>query len=642
MSYLAKTTSKGHDYYKIMESYRDDKGVSRHRVLYNIGSRNELFDLLPKEIKNGKNHDAADEAAGNDAAVSQHNVEMEPVRCRIHGSVSLIYSAAEWLGVKDLMNRIFPKGTDHGIQRSESLILAAIHRACSPGSKSQFSNWFRYTSLPDYLKMNPDVFTSQHFWEQMDNITVKDIQKFETEIYQRILIHCPEVKNNLDRLSADFTNYYTYISNQNFRCSIAQLGHSKEGRKGQKIFNVAVVISPLLGIPIATLVYEGNFNDKKALPMFMAELKTRLQGIAELKRITFVFDGGGVSEGLLESLPGHFITRGSLKSSPELYNIPFTDYAECQLADGTSVSAYRATAKQYGKQRTVIVTLSDDLKNGQIAELNKQISKLNERIEEINLSLENPKARICKTKTAVDNLIQSILLSQFHFNEFIDIKYDVKEAPDPEFLKTYKKALKELPARERKTAADTGVNINGIVIRTEKDIPLADVVTKITATPNADKKEKVIQTYYGKHVITTDHDNWTTEKILELYRDQEFIERYFRDSKDTSHFSVRPAYHWTDQKLRVHVMLCYLGLSLCRFIQYLLCRDYGYRITCSELLERLEKVQECMIVMKIDSQAVRPFSVLSKLEPLEEKTWGIVSRLINRMKNSPVDYTAAP
>jgi Txe/YoeB family toxin of Txe-Axe toxin-antitoxin module len=49
-----------------------------------------------------------------------------------------------------------------------------------------------------------------------------------------------------------------------------------------------------------------------------------------------------------------------------------------------------------------------------------------------------------------------------------------------------------------------------------------------------------------------------------------------------------------------------------------------------------------MIVMKIDSQAVRPFSVLSKLEPLEEKTWGIVSRLINRMKNSPVDYTAAP
>ena len=42
-----------HDYYKIMESYRDDKGVSRHRVLYNIGSRNELFDLLPKEIKNG-------------------------------------------------------------------------------------------------------------------------------------------------------------------------------------------------------------------------------------------------------------------------------------------------------------------------------------------------------------------------------------------------------------------------------------------------------------------------------------------------------------------------------------------------------------------------------------------------------------
>ena len=73
----------------------------------------------------------------------------------------------------------------------------------------------------------------------------------------------------------------------------SSLGHSKEGRTGQRIFSVAVVISPLLGIPIATLVYEGNKNDKTAMKEFYSELETRLKGIVDLGKITFVFDGGG-------------------------------------------------------------------------------------------------------------------------------------------------------------------------------------------------------------------------------------------------------------------------------------------------------------------------------------------------------------
>ena len=38
MSYLAVTKSKGHSYYKIMESYRDETGKVKHRVIFNIGT----------------------------------------------------------------------------------------------------------------------------------------------------------------------------------------------------------------------------------------------------------------------------------------------------------------------------------------------------------------------------------------------------------------------------------------------------------------------------------------------------------------------------------------------------------------------------------------------------------------------------
>ena len=141
--------------------------------------------------------------------------------------------------------------------------------------------------------------------------------------------------------------------------------------------------------------------------------------------------------------------------------------------------------------------------------------------------------------------------------------------------------------------------------------------------------------YYGKHLLVTDQDDWTTEKILNVYRDQEYIERFFRDSKDTSHFSVRPVFHWTDQKIRVHVMMCYLGLTLCRVAQYLLKTKQSFTISCSKLMDHLEKVQECIVIMNIDGSQIKPIRSISELEPAEEQIWKTVSSLLQYMKDNP-------
>lgn len=638
MSYLAKTRSKGRDYYKVMESYRIIEGGKekvKHRVLFNIGTIDKLFALLPGEIKNRNGA----VTVPSSVLPQDKELEIDPIRCRIHGAPTLLYETAEWLGIKDLMEQLFPSGIAHGIKRSESLLLASIHRACEPGSKRQFSQWFRYTSLPDHLFLNPDVFTSQHFWEQMDDISAEEIKLFETEVFKRILVICPEIADKLDRLSSDFTNYYTYISNQNYRCTIAQLGHSKEGRTGQKIFNVAVVITPLLGIPIATMVYEGNINDKTALPNFMKELRDRLSDITDLEKMTFVFDGGGVSERTLEELPGHFITRGSLHSAPELYDVPLEDYQDIKLDSGETVSAYRGIAKQFGKQRTIVVTLSEELKEGQKRELDKQIGIFDSRLKDLNKSLANPKGRISKKEDDIKKRVDELLLDSFHLDEFIDITYRTVPMADPQILKEYKKAHDAIPAKGRKKILETGITVQGILIRSVADIPMTNAVTEVIAEVNSEKKKVVTDRYYGKHLLTTDHDDWETKRILDVYRDQENIERYFRDSKDTSHFSVRPTYHWTDQKLKVHVMLCYLSLSLCRLVQYLLDRDYGLHITCSKLMDRLEKVHECMVFARMNGEAVKPITTLSKLESPESEVWNTVSAFIDHMKKNPIDYS---
>ena len=628
MSYLAKTTSKGHDYYKIMESYRVE-GKTKHRILLNIGTLSNLFALLPESVRK----DGVLPNPEQNVSTALSDVSVDPVRCRCHGSPYLLLSVAKWLGVEELMSSVFKAGTDHGITRSQSLLLGALHRACKPGSKNEFADWFRYTSLPDYLNINPDIMTSQHFWEQMDEITIDNIKEFEAKLFQKILAQFPEVKDHIEYLSSDFTNYYTYINTQSYRCDIAQLGHSKEGRTGQKIFSVAVVTTPLLGVPIATLVYPGNFNDKTALKLFMSELQERLSGIIELSDITFVFDGGGVSEEVLEQLPGHFITRGLLKSSQELYSVPLTSYKDYALENGKVVKAYRTVAVQYGKSRTSIVTLSDDLRAGQEAELKKQLTRFLAEIEDLNTSLQNQRATKDKRLPAITDRVSQLMLSSFHFSDFIDISYNTVSSADPIILREYKKALKE--HKKTKSQDTFSCEINGKIIRTVDDIPIVDIVTKVNCTVDEAKKTAMIEKYYGKHLLITDQDEWSTDRILNVYRDQKYIESFFRDSKDTSHFSVRPTFHWTDQKIRVHVMMCYLGLTLCRIAQYMLASIYHFHISSSDLLEQLMMVQECLVIIHVGEEKFKPIKSISELDEKAKKTWDVVSSYIQYLNEHP-------
>ena len=641
MAYLTATKAKGRLYYKIVESYRED-GKVKHRTLYNIGPISKLWELLPEKVRNPKSDSPPLDEIGR--GKEQLEIDVSPVRCRVHGPSFLLWSVAEWLDIMPLMESVFPPGTANSIKRSMSLLLSAIHRACKPGSMSQFADWLGSSSLPDYLKLDPSVFTAQHLWEQMEDITVEQIKQFETVLFQRILDQFPEIRDKMNCLSSDFTNYYTYISNQKYRCTIAQLGHSKEGRTGQKIFCVAVVLSPLIGIPIATMVYEGNHNDKTALKDFYDDLRERLKGILDLKDMTFVFDGGGASEETLNNMPGHFITRGSMRSSPELYDISLDDYETIKI-DIKEVKAYRTKAEQYGKERTCVVTLSDELKAGQTAELDKQLEKLNRAIENLNERLANPRATTDKRETAIKQIVDGLLLPAFHMTDFIDVKYESITMKDPVLTKMFQKELMKEQRKHKKSGSDAAkmepfeIVLQGLRIKSLNDIPDTKVVKSVSLSVNEAKKQNMINKHYGKHLLITDRDDWTTHQILTTYRDQEFIERFFRDTKDTDHFSVRPSYHWTDQKIRVHVMICYLGLSLCRIATYLMDRDQSYHVSCSRLMDLLTPVQECLVLLTVNGTKTVPRKTICEIEGETKKAWDAVLKLIEYMRMNPIKKT---
>ena len=65
--------------------------------------------------------------------------------------------------------------------------------------------------------------------------------------------------------------------------------------------------------------------------------------------------------------------------------------------------------------------------------------------------------------------------------------------------------------------------------------------------------------------------------------------------KNTRHISLRPQYHWTDQKIAVHVFCCVLALLLCSLLEREMHRR-GLTMSAFELLDQLGRIQEVGVV----------------------------------------------
>ena len=72
----------------------------------------------------------------------------------------------------------------------------------------------------------------------------------------------------------------------------------------------------------------------------------------------------------------------------------------------------------------------------------------------------------------------------------------------------------------------------------------------------------LLQSYFGLRVLISARREWSTAQIIEAYRGQSKVEAAFRDLKDPHMLATCPQFHWTDQKLHVHVFLCVIAYLL--------------------------------------------------------------------------------
>ena len=87
----------------------------------------------------------------------------------------------------------------------------------------------------------------------------------------------------------------------------------------------------------------------------------------------------------------------------------------------------------------------------------------------------------------------------------------------------------------------------------------------------------------GKNIIVTDNDQWTTEEIVTTSLDRSRVKRQFRVNKASCHVRVNPMFHWTDSKIRCHLLTWVIALSCLRLLELKVGGDLSARTIMEEM-----------------------------------------------------------
>jgi len=552
MTSIIKKTIHGKPYYYARESKRIN---GKPKIVWQkyLGTPQQIIDVMT-----GK-------AAGPAGGVAKEAVITD------FGAVVALHDICQRLGLAEIIDKHVPK-KGGGSSVGEYLTIAAINRCVAPCSKAKIGEWFEETALRRMMGIRAKQLTSQRFWDNMDRVSGEAITKIEEELTAHMV---KEFNIDLRRVLFDGTNFFTFIDTFNERCTIAQRGKSKEGRRALRIVGLALLVSSDFHVPLFHRTYPGNQVDSPTFNGLVSELSARYIAICEeAEEVTIVFDKGNNSEDNMEQVeasPYHFV--GSLVPAhhKDLLAISARQYRS--LADDglEGVRAYRTVKEVFGEERTVLVTYNDNLFVAQSKTILREIGKRQQALREIQARLRRRhegKVRRGKPPTVkgVENKIVGLLKAQ-HMKTLFHV--EVTERGGFPYLKY----------RFDKTAW-----------------------------------EQLQKTQLGKTIIFTDNDHWSDAEIVRGYRSQYHVEESFRTMKDPHHIAIRPQRHWTDQKITVHVFYCVLALMLVSLLRREL-HFNGIDKSIPDIIDTLAGIREVGVVHPPKGKKKNPTikTVLSKM-----------------------------
>jgi transposase len=493
---------------------------------------------------------------------------------RDFGLPGALWLAAQQTGVVDRLEKLWPAARS-APSPARYLLLAAIHRICQPGPKTEVAEWYGKTILHSLWGIPAQRFTSQAFWDAFEKILPEPWDPLATgeddplDRAQVQLLDLWKGKQMVSQrlLAYDTTNFYTYIASNNTRNELAQRGHNKQGRHNLRQVGLSYVLDGENGLSLCHHVYRGNVADTEEFSTSLARMLSMLDR-CQIARdsVTLVFDKG--SAALANTVELQEAKVGWISALPwNQAPATFRERAVEQLPLCSSAQpGVRAAAEKilvHGQEYLCVLKYSASFAGEQLHSLTTSLSKVLQALRRLSMELNKPQARWKENQ--IRSKIQRWLSGQFLEDV---IRYQLESREDRWRLQF-----------EFDTAA----------------------------------WQRLVDHRLGRTVLLTNRMDWTAEQVPIGYSGQQEVERVFRGLKDGDWLGWGPMYHWTDRKIRIHAFYCMLGISLLQHLHKQAQAAWD-GISMEQLLEELRQIQQFVLLYPTQGEKGpnRVATVLSK------------------------------
>ena len=275
--FIKATKSKGYEYIKLVESYRDENKVTRHRILFNFG-RSDL-------IKNSKSFinmvKKLCEIAEIGIADSNHTFDCSEAQILEYGYLPYL-KLWETLGIGNSLRKM-QSTTKCKFSMNDAAFLMAAQRLLLPKSKlATYEYQGNYYDLPE-IKLHQLYRTLKRLGEYKETL--------EDDLFQENYI---KVGHKVDVVFYDVT---TFAFESVIVDELKNFGFSKDC----KFKEVQVVMGLLIdsnGLPIGYELFPGNTFDGKTMVTALKNIQKRFG----INKVIIVADRGLNSKDNLKAI----------------------------------------------------------------------------------------------------------------------------------------------------------------------------------------------------------------------------------------------------------------------------------------------------------------------------------------------------
>jgi hypothetical protein len=264
--------SGGRRYLQVVESYRNEAGKPRHRVVANLGRLDD---------KDGSQFDALIRGLCRAVGCAEPaKVEILHEPARAYGDVFALHELWKELGFDRALDRSLRSGKRK--LDVEALVRAMVfNRLCAPDSKLGCLRWLETVAMPAM----PEGITHQHLLRAMDALMDR-VEQVEVELAKQIR---PLVDHDLAVVFYDLTTVRIH-GEGTVEDDIRAFGMNKEVGGIARQF-VLGVVQTAEGLPLMHTVHPGNVAETKTLQAMLATVLERFP----IQRVILVADRGLLS-----------------------------------------------------------------------------------------------------------------------------------------------------------------------------------------------------------------------------------------------------------------------------------------------------------------------------------------------------------